>query len=275
MRQWLGILKEAVTIGEPRHDRTGVGTLALFGRSLGFDCRSAFPAVTTKRLHFSSVAAELACFIRGYDSLSEFHEMGCNIWDKNAAQFQGQLGRIYGTQWRDWRAQAHDPEGGPLPRIVAVDQLQNLLDGLRKDPFGRRHLVTAWNPGELDAVCLPPCHVLFQCFLSPELGLSMTVYMRSADLFLGLPFDVASYALLLALLAKELGVSRDRLIFFLGDAHVYLNHLDQVKMVLSRKPSEPPLLWLDPGASLLTFRPSQARLERYTPQPAVPAPMNP
>lgn len=286
MNQWHNTLARVLCLGRMRPDRTGVGTLSLFGEQLRVDNGpGTFPAVTTKRLAFRQVAAELACFLRGYDSLEKFHSLGCHIWDGNGqaeywlprARFAGDLGRIYGVQWRDWRSLDHW-SGGEL-KEVNVDQLKRLVSGLASDPFGRRHVVTALNPGEADRMCLPPCHVLFQAYVREEEDvrgriLDLRVDMRSVDLFLGLPFDIASYALLQRLLCKKLGYTSGELVFQLGDAHIYLNHLDQVRTVLDRAPMKPPELELDPDADLLSFHPDHAKLVGYESHPAVPAPLN-
>lgn len=288
MEPWQRILKKVLTHGERRHDRTGVGTLALFGEALTFDNRDSFPAVTLKKLGFEQVKAELSCFLHGYDNLRHFHQAGCHIWDDNGtapywlpfARFEGDLGRIYGVQWRNWRSPAqHRGQflGEALYEVKEVDQLRVLVDKLRSEPHGRRHVVTAWNPGELDQMCLPPCHMFFQAFLSGEgmdMRLDIAVYMRSVDLFIGLPFDVASYALLQRLLAKELNVDSGFLTFMLGDTHIYLNHVDQVRTVLAREPHVPPSLDLSSKASLFEFDPNHAHLMGYQFHPAVPAPMN-
>lgn len=279
MRAWKDIMNKVLRHGFRRPDRTGVGTLALFGEQLIFDNRDEFPAVTTKKLAFGQMAAELACFLRGYDNLKDFRNMGCTIWDGNGsadywlpkARGEGDLGRIYGVQWRNWRSVLCH-EGGI--ELVQVDQLKELVDGIRRDPYGRRHVVTAINPGELGQMCLPPCHVLFQAFVTPSNELWMRVDMRSVDLFLGLPFDIASYALLQRLLARELGLDSGFLCFQLGDAHIYLNHVEQVQLVLGREEMEPPRLWLSPEASLFDFHPAQAQLQKYTNHGAVAAPLN-
>jgi thymidylate synthase len=297
MKQWQDILHKAVTHGVERPDRTGIGTLALFGEQLSFDNHVTFPAVTVKELKFGQVKAELACFVRGLDSIHDFRQLGCRIWDGNEAQTAGSrfkpsrpgdLGRIYGVQWRRWRSVAASSrlnglEHGLKPgqSVVFTDQLKQLVKGLRDNPYGRRHLVTAWNPGELDDMVLPPCHVMFQCFVRPSpmggewpMMLDLRVDMRSVDLFLGLPFDIASYALLQRLIAKEVGMDSGRLVFQLGDAHVYLNHGTQVGTVLGRKPIHPPLLRLADDASLFEFHPDQADLIDYFSHPAVSAPLN-
>lgn len=281
MDQWKRILRKVITHGELRNDRTGVGTLALFGESLTFDNRTTFPAVTLKKLGFGQMAAELACFLQGYDNLEEFHRVGCTIWDGNGtsdywlprSRKEGDLGRIYGVQWRDWRSVVTN-NSAPWLELITTDQLRNLVDGMRKEPHGRRHLVTSFNPGELQQMCLPPCHVLFQAFISQDDRVDLVVYMRSVDLFLGLPFDVASYALLQRLLAKELGMASGFLTFFLGDTHIYLNHKEQVMKVLSREPMPAPRLELDAAANLFSFHPSQARLVDYESYGPLPAALN-
>lgn len=279
MRAWKDLMGKVLRTGFRRPDRTGVGTLALFGEQLVFDNRDEFPAVTTKRLAFGQMAAELACFLRGYDNLEQFHKLGCTIWDGNGsadywlpkARSEGDLGRIYGVQWRNWRSVLCHENGLEL---VQVDQLVQLVENMRRDPYGRRHVITALNPGEASQMCLPPCHVLFQAFVTPAGELWLRVDMRSVDLFLGLPFDIASYALLQRLLAKELGLDSGFLVCHLGDSHIYLNHVEQVQMVLGREEHEPPRLWLSPEASLFDFQPAHAQLTKYTNHGAVPAPLN-
>jgi thymidylate synthase len=279
--EWHRILRKVRAHGVERPDRTGVGTLATFGEQLCFDNRVAFPAVTTKKLAFGQVASELAAFLAGHSDLQGFHSVGCKIWDGNGtaeywkprAMYEGDLGRIYGVQWRDWLSAPR--AGGQPPK--STDQLKELVDGIRRDPFGRRHLVTAWNPGELDQMCLPPCHVLFQAFCYPaekRMVVDLRVDMRSVDLFLGLPFDIASYALLQRLLCKDLGAISGWLTFQLGDSHIYLNHQAQVAEVLAREPREAPTLRLHRDASLFNFSPDMAELVDYHPHPAVPAPLN-
>lgn len=281
MQEWHRIMHKVLTYGTLRNDRTGVGTLALFGEQLIFDNRDTFPAVTTKHLAFGQVCAELACFLLGYQSLEGFHRMGCTIWDGNGnaeywkprQRFAGDLGRIYGVQWRDWRSidpahQFNTPDGAQH-----TDQLKSLVDGMRKEPHGRRHVVTALNPGEFDQMCLPPCHVLFQAYVV-EGRVDLRVDMRSVDLFLGLPFDVASYAVLQRLLAKELGLGSGYLIFQTGDTHIYLNHTEQVRQVIGREPRPAPTLALRSDTGLFDFLPEHAILMNYAPHPAVRAPLN-
>jgi len=273
MRQWHTILQKVLRHGTYRKDRTGVGTMAVFAESLKFQNTSTFPAVTTKHLAFKQAAGEMACFIRGNHSLDAFHAFGCGVWDGNGndpkwtnsegPQFEGDLGRIYGVQWRDWKR----------PGKESVDQLHELISGLQTNPCGRRHLVTAWNPGELDQMCLPPCPVMWQVYRS-EQRIDLCVYQRSCDLFLGLPFDIAGYALLQRLIAKELGCRSGELTFFIGDAHIYMNHVDAVKCVLKRDPNKGPMLLIDPAASLFDFHPSQVKMVDYNPHPPVPALLN-
>ena len=291
MNQWHAWLENALHGGSPRPDRTGVGTLSLFGLRTQFDLSTGlFPAVTTKHLYFGQVKAELAAFIRGAETLDEFHEVGCNIWDGNGTseywkprmRRTGDLGRIYGVQWRRWRAAKIDDYGSAYDGTY-TDQLMNLVNSLREDPFGRRHLVTAWNPGELDQMCLPPCHYAFQAYCEADdivhdeivnPRLSLMVHMRSLDLFLGMPFDVASYALLMHLIARELGWGLGKLILTAGDAHIYKNHVEQVREVLVRDPLPLPKLVLAPEARLFDFYPYQAELDGYHSLGAIQAPLN-
>lgn len=276
MKAWHDLLKRIRDNGETRSDRTGVGTTSIFGECIKVHNSGTFPAVTTKRLFFKQCMAELACFIRGDHSLDAFHLAGCTIWDGNGndprwtesdgCKFAGDLGRIYGVQWRDWKGF----DGVPS------DQLRALVQGINQDPTSRRHIVTAWNPGELDQMCLPPCHMMFQCRVSKGKALDMAVYMRSCDVFLGLPFNIASYAALQRLIAYETGFDSGDLTFFLGDAHIYNNHQDQVAEVLSRKPYRQPYLEGHKGVSisLWDFGPSDFTLKDYVTHPAVRAPLN-
>lgn len=287
MKAWHDLLKKVLRHGVHREDRTGVGTLAVFAEVLKVSNASSFPAVTTKQLAFKQCAAEMACFIRGNHSLHAFHHFGCTVWDGNGndsrwvnkpadqggPQFEGDLGRIYGVQWRNWQSDGGKWPGGEEKGPVSTDQLRSLVDGLAADPCGRRHIVTAWNPGELSQMCLPPCPILFQAYRVGS-RLDLCVYQRSCDLFLGLPFDIAGYALLQRLIAKELGITTGELTFFIGDAHIYMNHMNQVEEVLKRKPAKLPTLLLDPAATLWDFEPAQARLLDYLPYAAIPAPLN-
>lgn len=283
MRQWLDLLRKVRNHGVLRQDRTGVGTVACFAETIKVaNTVAEFPAVTTKFLAFKACAAEMACFIHGERDLKRFHELGCKVWDGNGndpkwkpkASFDGDLGRIYGVQWRQWLGidlEASSMESGAKAKVV--DQLKNLLEGLINDPYGRRHIVTAWNPAELGDMCLPPCPIMFQLFRYGT-KLDMVVYQRSCDLFLGLPFDLAGYAILQRLIAKQLGLQSNELTFFIGDAHIYLNHFTQVDTVLAREPKRPPVLELNDPVDLWDFHPSQVRLLDYDPHPVVTAPLN-
>jgi len=251
VRQYLDVLRKALEQGIDRDDRTGTGTRAIFGEVMRFKMADGFPAVTTKRLAFRSVLGELLWFIAGSSDVKELHALGVRIWDGNAyapywtpkARFDGDAGRNYGQQWRDWIA----PNGNH------VDQLRAVIEALKSDPSSRRHLVTAWNPGELDQTSLPACHAFFQFFVAPgsspmeEAKLSLMMYQRSCDLFLGVPFNMAQYAVLLHLVAQFTGLVPDEFIHVLADAHIYRDHLDAVRQQLSREPYPSPRLALDPS----------------------------
>ena len=247
MKQYHELLKDILKNGEERNDRTGVGTISVFGRQLRFDLTQGFPAVTTKKLAWKAVVSELLWFLEGSNDERRLAEIlygrpdsGRNtIWTGNAeaaywqprAKFPGDLGRVYGVQWRDW--------GG-------VDQVAKLIDGLKNDPTGRRHIISAWNVDELDQMALPPCHVMSQFYVSKG-KLSCHMYQRSVDVFLGLPFNIASYALLTHMVAHVCGLEVGELIISTGDTHIYSNHVEQVKEQLSREPYPLPTLWLNPN----------------------------
>jgi thymidylate synthase len=279
MKQYLDLLVDILENGEERSDRTGVGTKSVFGRQLRFDLRSGFPAVTTKRLAWKSVVSELLWFIEGSGDERRLAEIlhgtrdddKTTIWTANAqapywekrASFYRDLGRVYGVQWRSWRRPSpeHAKEieindwYGAVPLALdikhkpEVDQLANLIDGIKKDPMGRRHILTAWNPGELDMMALPPCHVLCQFYVNSKHELSCHMYQRSVDVFLGLPFNIASYALLTHMIAKVCEMGVGELIISSGDTHIYLNHVDQVNEQMKREPLELPNLWLNPNVT--------------------------
>jgi thymidylate synthase len=244
VRQYLAILRKAMESGVDRDDRTGTGTRAIFGEVMRFDMSEGFPAVTTKRLAFRSVLAELLWFLAGSSDVNELHALGVRIWDGNAyapywigkARFAGDAGRNYGQQWRDWIA----PDGHH------VDQLRDVIRNLGANPESRRHVVTAWNPGELEQTSLPACHTLFQFFVADG-RLSVMMYQRSCDLFLGVPFNAAEYALLLHLVAQFTGLIPHELIHVLADAHVYRDHFDAARQQLTREPYPAPRLALDPS----------------------------
>lgn len=290
MQQWHALMNAAVTQGTRKQDRTGVGTYSIFGTMARFNMRHGFPAVTTKELKWPQMIGELAGFLAGATTLEQFHSFGCTIWDANAkqtshslaaAEVQGDVGRIYGAQWRDWRSIVPGDEEGGRFAIKSTDQLQVLVEGLKTNPYGRRHLVTAWNPGELSQMCLPPCHLLWQCNVRPheysaphKPWLDMRVDMRSVDLFLGLPFNIASYAVLLHVLAQEVGMMPGDLVFQMGDTHLYTDHVDQFNTVQKRDAYPLPMLQLDPSASVFNFQPEMAKLVGYQHHPHVPAPMH-
>ncbi len=248
MHQYLDVLRKAMESGVDRDDRTGTGTRAIFGEVMRFRMSDGFPALTTKRLAFRSVIAELLWFIAGSSDVNELHALGVHIWDGNAfapywvdqARFPGDAGRNYGQQWRDWI--------GPDGRHV--DQLADVVAALGSRPASRRHVVTAWNPAELDATSLPACHALFQFFVGDG-RLSLMMYQRSCDLFLGVPFNMAEYALLLHLVARIGDLVPHELIHVLADAHVYRDHFDAVTEQLARAPYPAPSLWLDPSLTSL------------------------
>lgn len=263
MKEYLNLLKLVMENGSERSDRTGVGTIGVFGAQARFDLRESFPLLTTKKLHTRSIIYELLWFLRGDTNIKFLNENRVSIWDEWADK-DGNLGRVYGAQWRDWRA----PDGRH------IDQIKNLVEGIRKDPFGRRHIVSAWNPGELDKMALPPCHALFQFYVSPDGGLSCQLYQRSADLFLGVPFNIASYALLTMMVAQVCGLKPREFVHTFGDLHIYKNHLDQVREQLSREPRELPKMKLNPDRRELDeFVYEDFTLEGYDPHPTIKAPI--
>ncbi len=251
MRQYLAILRKALDQGVDRDDRTGTGTRAIFGEVMRFRMSDGFPAVTTKRLAFRSVLAELLWFLAGSSDVNELHALGVRIWDGNAyapywvgkARFEGDTGRNYGQQWRDWAGSSN----------AHVDQLANVIGELKRNPSSRRHVVTAWNPAELEQTSLPACHAFFQFFVAPGDGpterakLSVMMYQRSCDLFLGVPFNMAQYAVLLHLVAQLTGLVPHEFVHVLADAHVYRDHMDAARQQLEREPFPSPRLALDPS----------------------------
>lgn len=267
MNNYLRLLKRVLTEGSERSDRTGVGTIGLFGTNLEFDLQKGFPAVTTKQLYFKSVAAELAGFLEGTQSAARMRELGTKIWDANANAKIWQdspycigpddMGRVYGALWRDF--------GG-------VNQLERLVNTLLFNPTDRRMVVTAWDPAEKHQ-CLPPCHIFWQVYVRDGEYLDLMFYMRSVDLFLGLPFDIASYGILMHLIAKEVGLKPGKMTVNMGDSHIYLNHIEQVKLQLKRVPKQLPTLYLDPAAHLTNFHPDHVMLQDYKYDVAISAPM--
>ena len=262
MRQYLDLLRRIMDEGTVRHDRTGVGTKSVFGHQMRFDLSEGFPLLTTKKVHLKSVIHELLWFIAGDTNVRYLQENGVTIWDE-WADADGNLGPVYGHQWRSW----------PAPDGRSIDQLAQVVDRIRRTPDSRRLLVTAWNPGEVDRMALPPCHCLFQFYVADG-KLSCQLYQRSADTFLGVPFNIASYALLTLMIAQVTGLRPGEFIHTTGDTHIYLNHFDQVREQLSREPRPLPVMKLNPAVTdLFAFRYGDFSLEGYDPWPAIKAPV--
>ena len=262
MVQYLALLRLVLEKGRPRTDRTGTGTLAVFGAQTRYDLQAGFPLVTTKKVHFKSVVYELLWFIRGDTNARWLQERGVTIWDEWARP-DGSLGPIYGAQWRAWKSS----DGR------TIDQLQQVIDQIRSNPYSRRLLVSAWNAGELDRMALPPCHAMFQFFVQDG-TLSCQLYQRSADLFLGVPFNTASYSLLTMMIAHATGLKPGEFIHTFGDLHLYRNHLDQARLQLSREPRPLPSVVLNPDVHTLEqFRYEDVQLLHYHPHPPIKAPI--
>ncbi|OYX31605.1 MAG: thymidylate synthase [Caulobacterales bacterium 32-69-10] len=258
-RQYLALLADIIDNGVQRGDRTGTGTLGVFGRQMRFDLAQGFPLLTTKKLHWRSIVVELLWFLRGDTNVRWLQERGCKIWDE-WADAEGELGPVYGKQWRSWAA----PDGR------SIDQVEKLLHGLKANPNSRRHIVSAWNPADVDDMALPPCHCLFQFFVANG-KLSCQLYQRSADVFLGVPFNIASYALLTHMIAQVVGLQPGEFVHTFGDAHLYLNHLDQARLQLSREPRPLPRLVMAPRTDLFAFEPEDVVIEGYEPHPHIKA----
>lgn len=262
MQQYHQLLRHVLEHGVRKEDRTGTGTLSVFGYQMRFDLAEGFPLVTTKKVHLKSIIHELLWFLRGDTNVAYLRENGVTIWDE-WADANGDLGPIYGYQWRSW----------PTADGRHVDQISQVLEQIRTNPDSRRIVVSAWNVGELDKMRLPPCHTLFQFYVAQG-RLSCQLYQRSADLFLGVPFNIASYALLTMMIAQVTELKPGEFIHTLGDAHIYLNHLEQVRLLLSREPRPLPRMYLNPEVrDLFAFRYEDFRLEGYDPHPAIKAPV--
>jgi len=261
-RQYLDLLAEVLDGGAHKTDRTGTGTLSVFGRQLRFELDGSFPLLTTKKLHLKSIIIELLWFLRGDTNVKWLQQRGVTIWDEWADE-NGELGPVYGHQWRHWRT----AEGGE------IDQIAKLIETLKSKPDSRRHLVSAWNPAEVDRMALPPCHALFQFYVAGG-RLSCQMYQRSADLFLGVPFNIASYALLTLMVAQVTGLKPAEFVLTLGDAHLYLNHLEQAREQVGRAPRPLPRMRLNPAVTdLFAFAYEDFTLEGYEPHPAIKAPI--
>jgi thymidylate synthase len=260
MHQYLNLLRTLLDQGYPKSDRTGTGTLSLFGPQMRFDLAEGFPLLTTKKLHVKSIIHELLWFLRGETNVRSLNEVGVTIWDE-WADAQGELGPIYGSQWRSWRG----PDG------QTIDQLSQIVEQIRANPDSRRLIVSAWNVAELERMKLPPCHVLFQFYIAAG-RLSCQLYQRSADVFLGVPFNIASYALLTHMMAQVTGLRPGEFVHTFGDAHLYLNHVEQARLQISRSPRRLPRLELNPAVqSLFDFGFEDFRLLDYDPHPHIKA----
>jgi len=262
MIQYLELMHHVLHNGVRKEDRTGTGTLSVFGYQMRFDLADSFPAVTTKKLHLRSIIHELLWFLRGDTNIKYLHDNGVTIWDEWADE-NGELGPVYGYQWRSWPA----PDGG------SIDQIAQVVEQIRRNPDSRRHIVSAWNPAQVGQMALPPCHTLFQFYVA-EGRLSCQLYQRSADIFLGVPFNIASYALLTRMMAQVTGLQPGEFVHTFGDAHLYLNHLEQAELQLSREPDRLPKMHIqDRGQDIFDFRYDDFILNGYAPHPAIKAPI--
>jgi len=267
MQTYLDLLTDVLETGEERGDRTGTGTLSVFGRQVRYDLREGFPCLTTKKLHLRSIIHELLWFLKGETNISYLKENKVTIWDEWADE-KGDLGPVYGQQWRSW----------PKEDGSTIDQINNLINGLKNNPTSRRHLVSAWNVGKVDEMALPPCHLLFQFYVhdpdSERPGLSCQLYQRSADLFLGVPFNIASYALLTMMVAQVCGYEPREFVHTFGDLHLYSNHLEQAKLQLSRNPMPLPKMQINPNVSEIDqFKFDDFELANYEAHPHIKAPV--
>lgn len=262
MKQYLDLLRHIRTNGTFKEDRTGTGTQSVFGYQMRFNLQDGFPLLTTKKVHLKSIIYELLWFIAGDTNIKYLKDHGVSIWDEWADE-NGDLGPVYGAQWRSFPT----PDGGH------VDQLKNVLEQLKANPDSRRHIVCAWNPGEVDRMALPPCHALFQFYVANN-RLSCQLYQRSADVFLGVPFNIASYALLTMMMAQVCGYQPGDFVHTFGDVHIYRNHFDQVELQLSRTPRALPTMKINPAKKdLFAFEYEDFTLENYDPWPAIKAPV--
>ena len=262
MKQYLDLMQKVLNEGQEKSDRTGTGTLSIFGHQMEFDLSDGFPLVTTKKVHLKSIVHELIWFLQGSTNISYLKENGVSIWDEWADE-KGELGPVYGAQWRSW------PDGNN----GTIDQIQNLIQGIKTNPDSRRHIVSAWNPALVDEMALPPCHSLFQFYVANE-KLSCQLYQRSADIFLGVPFNIASYALLTHMVAHVCNLKAGKFVHTFGDAHLYLNHLDQAKLQLSRDTKMLPQLKLNSEVkNIFDFKFEDIEITNYESHPSISAPI--
>lgn len=262
MQQYHDLLRYLLDHGTNKSDRTGTGTVSVFGYQMRFDLEAGFPLVTTKKLHLKSIVHELLWFLQGETNIAYLRENGVRIWNE-WADADGELGPVYGKQWRRWTA----PDGRE------IDQIAEVIERIRRDPDSRRLIVSAWNVGEIHSMALPPCHLLFQFYVADG-RLSCQLYQRSADVFLGVPFNIASYSLLTAMIAQVVGLRCGEFVHTLGDAHLYRNHFDQARLQLEREPRPLPRLKLDPSVTRIDdFRYEHIEVEGYDPHPHIPAPV--
>lgn len=258
MKQYLNLLDHVLKNGVKKEDRTGTGTISTFGYQMRFNLQDGFPLLTTKKLHIKSIIYELLWFLNGDTNIKYLNDHKVKIWDEWANE-NGDLGNIYGYQWRSW----------PAPNGESVDQISQIIDSIKNNPDSRRHIVSAWNVGDIKNMALPPCHILFQFYVANG-KLSCQLYQRSADIFLGVPFNIASYAILLKMVAQATGLEPFEFVHTLGDAHIYLNHIDQVKLQLSRKPRSLPNLKMNPDKNdIFSFEFNDFELEKYDPHPHI------
>lgn len=262
MQQYHDLLRLVLDHGSDRNDRTGTGTRSIFGHQMRFDLSAGFPALTTKKLHLRSIIHELLWFLKGDTNIAYLKANGVSIWDEWADE-NGDLGPVYGAQWRSW----------PAPDGTTIDQIAGVVRQIEANPSSRRHIVSAWNPAEVDNMALPPCHCLFQFYVADG-RLSCQLYQRSADIFLGVPFNIASYALLTMMVAQVTGLKPGDFVHTLGDAHLYKNHFDQAHLQLSREPRALPVMRINPDVTdLFAFTYEDFTLENYDPHPAISAPI--
>ncbi|MGV2128379.1 thymidylate synthase [Agrobacterium vitis] len=262
MKQYLDLLQHVMENGSDRGDRTGTGTRSVFGYQMRFDLAQGFPVLTTKKLHLRSIIHELLWFLKGDTNIAYLKENGVSIWDEWADE-NGDLGPVYGAQWRSW----------PKPGGGHIDQIANLVESIKTNPNSRRHIVSAWNPAEVDEMALPPCHCLFQFYVADG-KLSCQLYQRSADIFLGVPFNIASYALLTMMVAQVTGLKPGDFIHTLGDAHLYANHFEQARLQLSRQPKPLPVMRINPDVKdVFGFAFEDFSLENYSADPVIKAPI--